>query len=145
MRQNKNMLTRFPQQASQCFNIRIMPQIGGKFVCVVRSISAAKNCMNFKFSMGPQHTEMFKNLKCQRKMITITSAIVTKLKKLSLSRPPSTHSVVELTLAIVHFDRYNGVTIDESYWYSHRCCYANFLYFFQFCYDCGYYSNHFSF
>ena len=40
-----------------------------------------------------------------------------------LSRPPSTHSVVDLTLAIVCFDRYNVVTIDESYWYSHRCCY----------------------
>ena len=57
---------------------------------------------------------MFKNLKCQRKIITITSAIVTKLKKLSLSRPPSTHSVVDLTLAIVHFDRYNVVTIDDG-------------------------------
>ena len=125
------MLTRFPQQASQCFNIRIMPQIGGKFVCVVRSISAAKNCMNLKFSMGRQHTEMFKNLKCQRKIITITSAIVTKLKKLSLSRPPSTHSVVDLTLAIVCFDQYNVVTIDESQQYSHRCCCITSQYFFS--------------
>ena len=100
--------------------------------------------MNFKFSMGPQHTEMFKNLKCQRKIITITSAIVIKLKNLSLSRPPSTHSVADLTLAIVCFDQYNVVTIDESQQYSHRCCCITSQYFFQFCYDCRCYSYHFS-
>ena len=76
---------------------------------------------------------MIKNVKLKRKVITITSAIVTKLKKLSLSRPPFTHSVVDLTLPIVYFDPYNVVTIDESYCYSHRCsCITSQYFFFSF-------------
>ena len=95
-----------------------MPQIGGKFVCVACSISATKTRMNFKFSMGPKHTEMFKNLKCQRKMITITSAIVTKLKSIVIILVHHIRSVFGLRLAFV-YERsiettYDIVTTDES-------------------------------